>query len=341
VRHKILLIVLPFLLACSLLAVPSTPRTPTPPAEPTSPVLPVEATSPPTVPPGSAPLEIVPVPSTEVLIDGVPYLSYQIPGDPFRFVCQQPCKGNPASIQGQYAGFSRARQLLIQMTGIDTLTEIQPVDIHLTNDNKCGNLDQAGALSFAWYDLPGNAYVCTFLFEYRGVDGENYTAELASAMYNQTIFVHEYLHTFFFGRLPQEAGALHDLVTPLAIHVTGEDQAEAAFCAYHPVTPPGDFNGNLVWELCRQNGFNLQAFKTSLMELDALFQAGGGTEPQGFSKPTPSMAQYRAILDRLLGGSTRQAFADACWSAALFGDDYQLSEACLHPTPAPTPTPLK
>ena len=275
---------------------------------------PVQPTALPTLP-VSAPLEIVPVPAAEIQINGIPYLSYQMPGDPFRFVCRQPCTADPAVIHGQYAGFRRARDLLLQVTGIDTLPELQPVDIHLTNDEQCGTLADAGALSFAWYRHPGNAYVCTFLFEYRGQNGESYTPELASEMYNQVILLHEYLHTIFYGRLPDTLAAMHDFVTPVALYVTGTDSGPEAFCSYNPITPPGDYGGYLIWELCRRNGFTLETFRSSLIELDALYQAGGGSQQQGLSRLTPSISQYREILNRLLGSDTRQAFADACWPA--------------------------
>ncbi len=305
-----------------------------------APTVPVEATAIVTAPTQGA-VEIVPVPVTEIQINGASYLSYQMPGDPFRFVCQQPCKGAPEVIFGQYAGFRRARESLLQLTGIDTLPELQPVDVHLSSDSKCGNFDASSALSFAYYDLPGNAYTCNFVFDYRGVNGQSYTAEEASQIFEQTILVHEYLHTIFFGRVPSEVDAMHDFVTPIGQYVGSQWQGDAELCANHPSTPPGDFGGNLMWELCRQNGFTLAAWKASLIELDALYQAGSGQLQMGFSHPSPSMSQYREILNRVLGSDTRQAFADACWPAALFADSYTLSDACLYPTPTVAPTPVK
>ena len=56
----------------------------------------------------SIPNEIVPVPVSSIQIEGVPYLAYQIPGDPFRFVCQEPCPLDLQYIYAEYAGFRLA-----------------------------------------------------------------------------------------------------------------------------------------------------------------------------------------------------------------------------------------
>ena len=86
----------------------------------------------------SAPVAIVPVPVSAIQIEGVPYTAYQIPGDSFRFVCQEPCPLDPQYIFAEYAGFRIAHTELIKLTGVDTLTELQPVDMHLVfEDSIC------------------------------------------------------------------------------------------------------------------------------------------------------------------------------------------------------------
>ena len=89
----------------------------------------------PTPTPTATPGEIVPIPVSSIQIEGVPYQAYQIPGDPFRIVCQEPCTLDPQYIFAEYAGFRLARVKLIQLTGVDTLAELQPVDMHLAFDD--------------------------------------------------------------------------------------------------------------------------------------------------------------------------------------------------------------
>lgn len=282
------------------------------------------------------PPSAVEVPENVIEIDGVAYRAYQTPGDPFRFLCQEPCKVDANLIYAQYAGFSAAHDIMISVTGVEPVLDLLPIDFHLTNDSLCGTLEDSAALSFAVaFPQAGNGYICTYLFEYaQGVSGP-YTAQDAVQLYNQTIFVHEYLHMIFIGRVAAEVEAFHDFVTPLGQYI---GQGGFDLCSYDPQTPPGDFGGNLILQLCVQSGFELHDLTASLAELDALVRSGGGQIQTGFQHPVASMAQYRDILNRLLGKDTRQAFADACWPAELFADNYTLSEACLHPTPTVEPT---
>jgi hypothetical protein len=98
----------------------------------------------------------------------------------------------------------------------------------------------------------------------------------------------------------------------------------------------------LVSELCRQNGFQLKHVALSLIELDKLYQSGGGQVYQeGYEHPVASVAQYRDILNRLLGSDTTPAFAAACWSPELFENSYSLGDACAPPTTTGSPTPVK
>jgi hypothetical protein len=55
------------------------------------------------------------------------------------------------------------------------------------------------------------------------------------------------------------------------------------------------------------------------------------------------VAQYRDILNRLLGGDTTNAFAEACWPPELFGNSFISPMACVVSTPevaSGTPTPI-
>ena len=107
----------------------------------------------------STPVEIVPIPVSSIQIEGIPYKAYQIPGDPFRFVCQEPCPLDPQYIFAEYAGFRPAHATLIQLTGVDTLTELQPVDMHLVfEDSICQELPAGHAYV---YSDTHKAYTCT------------------------------------------------------------------------------------------------------------------------------------------------------------------------------------
>jgi hypothetical protein len=276
-----------------------------------------------------------------VQIEGVQYQSYQAPGDPFRFVCPVPCAAAPQLIYAQYSGFKQARGTLLQIMGVDTLPELQPVDVHVSNDPKCGKLKDAPALSFAFHNANGNAYICTFIFEYsQGYNGQPYSPELAVRLDQQTILIHEYLHTIFFGRVASEAGSMHDFVTPISPYVT-DMLGTGDLCAYHPQSPPGDYGGWLIFELCRQNGFRIEKLAPAMVALDQLYQSGGGQVQEGYQHPVPTMGQFRQILNQALGSDTSKAFADSCWPAKLFGDSYTLSNACLYPTPTVQPTAVK
>ncbi|MBN2084574.1 MAG: hypothetical protein JW748_05065 [Anaerolineales bacterium] len=293
----------------------------------------------------SAPAEIVPVPVTSVQIEGMPYSAYQIPGDPFRFVCQDPCPHDPQFIYAEYAGFRLAHAMLIQLTGVDTLAELQPVDMHLGfEDGICRNYPGGHAFIYAH---TRQAYTCT--------DGPGFyatieeTIRMAAQPEAQYFPLHEYMHTIFFGRISSRAGeyanhkvrSFHDFVNPIPSYAIGIlDPAE--FCSYHDPLAWGDFNGRLISELCRQNNFTLPDLALSLIELDKLYSSGGGqVDEEGYEHPVPTVAQYRDILNALLGSDTTPTFAAACWPPELFGNSYSLVGACIQPTISGSPTSIK
>jgi hypothetical protein len=294
-----------------------------------------------------APVEIVPIPVSSIQIEGVPYSAYQIPGDPFRIVCQEPCQLDLQYIYTAYAGFRLGHARLIELTGVDTLTELQPVDMHLVlEDSICGELPVGHAYI---YPHTHQAYICT--------DGPGYyptieeKIQMAAELDGQYFPLHEYMHTIFFGRISGNAGDfedykaeyLHDYVVPLPSYAIGELNP-AEFCSYRNVLPPGDYGGWLISELCQQNGFQLKTLALSLTKLDGLYQSGGGQVYQeGFEHPVPTVAQYRDILNNLLGSDTTKAFTDACWPPGLFGKSYVSPLACVVPSPpgaSGTPTPV-
>jgi hypothetical protein len=292
--------------------------------------------------PGFAPsphIPIVPIPSQAVSIEGHPYTSYQAEGSAFRFVCPDPCPVDPELIYAQYAGFHNIYENLIGLTVVDTLTELQPVDIHILNDPKCRNLSDISFRAYSNWNSGANAFICSFLFEYaEGAGGAPYTAAEAVLPNWQDALIHEYLHTLFFGRITRYAGAMHDFVTPIAIYAwLGWGEGEF-FCEYHPVTPPGDFGGYLLQQLCRRYGFHWEHLARVLTELDVLYASGGGVSDEGFRHPVPDMAQFRDILNRVLETDTTPAFIDACWPAVLFGETYALPASCTDRTAAPIPT---
>ncbi|MGB7537183.1 MAG: hypothetical protein WBM17_01470, partial [Anaerolineales bacterium] len=222
--NKLFLVVMVFfVLSCNLVTVAQTPAqtgsqgilTP----EPTGQDL--EATGLGT----SAPAEIVPVPVSSVQIEGVAYKAYQIPGDPFRFVCQEPCPHDPQFIYAEYAGFRLAHAMLIQLTGADTLAELQPVDMHLGFEDGICRAHPGGHASI--YAHTHQAYTCT--------DGPGLyatieeTIRLASRPEEQYFPLHEYMHTIFFGRISEwagdyinnKAGDFHDFVVPIPAYAIG------------------------------------------------------------------------------------------------------------------------
>ena len=142
--RKLYLLLLPFLvLACQVSTLTSTPGPLTPQGNPV---------------PTNTP-EVVPIPESAIQIEGVPYTAYQVPGDPYRFVCQEPCPLDKQYIYAEYAGFKAAHAMLIQMTGIDTLPELQPVDLHLVlTDSTCADLPVGHAYVYASMH---QAYTCT------------------------------------------------------------------------------------------------------------------------------------------------------------------------------------
>jgi len=293
----------------------------------------------------STPSAIVPVPVSSIQIEGVPYKAYQIPGDPFRIVCQEPCPLDQRYIFAEYAGFRLAHAKLIELTGVDTLAELQPVDMHLViDDSICREFPGGHAYI---YSHTHQAYTCS--------DGPGYYSMIeqkiqkAAQPEEQYFPLHEYMHTIFFGRISGKAGNFqdpyaeyfHDFVVPLPSYAIGI-MDPVGFCSYRNQNPSrGDYPLWLISELCKQNGFQLKDVALSLIELDKLYQSGGGQVELGFTHRVPTVAQYRDILNRLLGSDTTQAFADACWPPQLFGNTFSVPPACLSLSTAGTPTPIK
>ena len=124
-----------------------------------SPTLPAVQAAEATVVATPTPIAVVPIPVRQVQIEGVPYQAYQLPGDPFRFVCQEPCPLDEQYIYAEYAGFRAAHAKLIQLTGVDTLAELQPVDMHLVlEDSVCGDAPYGHAYV---YSGTHQAFTCT------------------------------------------------------------------------------------------------------------------------------------------------------------------------------------
>jgi len=213
--------------------------------------------------------------------------------------------------------------------------------MHLViDDSICRELPGGHA---GMYASTRKAYTCT--------DGPGYYPTIEEKIQKaaqpeaQYFPLHEYMHTIFFGRISGKAGDFqdyyaeffHDFVVPLPSNAIGIVDP-AKFCSYRNQNPSGaDYPLWLISELCRQNGFQLTHVALSLIELDKLYQSGGGQVELGFTHPVPTVAQYRDILNRLLGSDTTQAFADACWPAELFGNSYSVPPACLSTADTPTP----
>jgi hypothetical protein len=345
-RKIILIVAFLFVLACQGLSVASTNTSSPDPQGNQTPEFFSRASEAPAES-ASAPIVVVSVPFSSIQIEGVPYRAYQIPGDPFRFVCQEPCQLDPQYVFAEYASFRVAHAELIKLTGVDTLAELQPVDMHLElQDSICHELPVGHAYVYAHVH---QAYTCTEGPGYYPTIEEK--LQMAARPDEQYFPLHEYMHTIFFGRISGKAGnfesyiaeSMHDFVVPIPSYATGFFDP-AGFCSYRDPLPPGDFGGWLISELCRQNGFQLKDLALSLIALDDLYQSGGGRDDQeGYEHPVPSVPQYRDILNRLLGGDTTRAFTDACWPPEFFGNGYSRGPACPAPTPtfSGTPTPVK
>ncbi len=287
----------------------------------------------------------VPIPVSLIQIEGVPYNAYQIPGDPFRFVCQVPCPLDLQYIYAEYAGFRVAHARLIELTGIDTLTELQPVDMHLVfEDSICADYPYGHAYIYAHVH---QAFTCT--------DGPGYyptleeKIQMAARLDGQYFPLHEYMHTIFFGRISGNAGNFqdykveffHNLVVPIPPYAIGILDP-AGFCSYRDPLAPGDYGGWLISELCTQNGFQLKDLALSLIELDKLYQSDRGQiSTEGYAHPIPGVVQYRDILNRLLGSDTTNAFAASCWPPGFFGNSFSDPSACIDNSTTGTATPVK
>jgi hypothetical protein len=357
--RKILLVFIFFLLlACQLPGITPTPVPTAPQEKPTlaPTVQAIEATAEstptaiiqaiePTEVDTPTPNAIGPIPVSSIQIEGVPYQAYQIPGDPFRFVCQEPCPLDPRYITAEYAGFRLAHPKLIELTGVDTLAELQPVDMHLVLEDSICGVHPGGHASM--YPGTHKAYTCS--------DGPGYYPTIeekiqkAALAEDQYFTLHEYMHTIFFGRISGKAGNFqdsyaeffHDYVVPLPSYAIGI-MDPSGFCSYRNQNPSrGDYPQWLISELCRQNGFQLKDVALSLIELDKLVQSSEGQVEMGFTHRVPTVAQYRDILNRLLGSDTTRAFADACWPPELFGNSFSVPPACPSLSTGGSPTPIK
>lgn len=270
----------------------------------------------------------VELPMAPVEIDGVAYVAFETPGEPFRFVCPAPCAGYSQLMYWQIAGFRTAHEILVRTIGVDTLRELQPIDIHVLEDPKCGTRTQAPEPSFAGHDPRGRAYVCSFVFEaFKASPPAPETAREATRLDHQVELIHAYLHTIFFGRVPIEAGAMHDFVTPIALYVTGTLPG-GDLCTYHPASPPGDYRGWLIYNLCQDAGFEIEDLAPAMKAIDRLYRGDDGRVDERFEHLVPDMAQFRWELKGTVGRDLAGAFADACWPAELFEDTYTLKSSC-------------
>jgi hypothetical protein len=272
---------------------------------------------------------VVELPAIPIEIEGAAYIAYRAAGDPFRFVCPSPCTGLSQFMYWQYAGFQAAHERLVQIMGVDALAELQPVDIHVMEDSKCGTRAAAPEPAFADYNARGNAYVCSFVF--KDLNSAAITPEAArdaSRLDHQADLVHAYAHTIFFGRVPKDAGLMHDFVTPIAMYVTNTLPG-GDLCTYRPTIPPGDYGGRLIFNLCEDDRFEIEAMAPTMRAVDRLYRRDDGRVDERLEHLVPDMAQFRWELHTVLGRDVAGAFADACWPAELFEDTYELDSKCF------------
>jgi hypothetical protein len=281
---------------------------------------------PPPPPMQPPPVVVPPVPKSQVMIEGKSYDAYQDPAETFRIVCQTPCAIDEATIFAKYAGMREAKHLLIDATGIDTLPQLLPIDVHLAADDACGPFNPNVAGDAGQYPTDKRGRLCLFAVE-NGMRPPPWVPDplvpaTAVQLDHQVLFVHEYTHTIFFGR---HFVSWEDVARALSYSVTG---IYTNLCDREL----DSIGAHLTYRLCKEDGLTPAQLKQSLIALDALYQEDKGeltdfgTSPEFPHVPT-SVAQWRILLDGITGKPTTQAFIDAGVRYNALGDEVTLTPA--------------
>ncbi len=249
------------------------------------------------------PPPITPIPSSVQNIYGNTYLVYHTEPDPFRLVCpQEGCGLDERLIYAIYAGIKVRLQKLIRVAGVDIVDEFKPIEIHLVTDADCtrpaGEWGSAGSYENNRDDVLICLYVdVTDTFREAGafgpiqVDPQNpLTPETAIRLGGAGVVGHEYGHVLFFNRHQYSTEEYVNTLDYAAI-LGPSDAHYLDLCdlVY-------EYSAGPLYQLCKQHGFTLADFRTTLIELDRLDRAGY-SEAYGAT----SMNQMRAVIQSLIG----------------------------------------
>lgn len=237
------------------------------------------------------------------------YDAYFIPGETFRIICQQPCPISENILKKKVVGADAAIRALIDLTQIDVLPILEPVDIHLTSSVECGNyqekLSRNGYVSrFSGTRPQGvtrvtpGSYMC--LWEY---DDEQLILPLneenALRIEAQTVLVHEYAHILFYTR---SFASPEGFVQALQLYVSGAWNGESRGRNNFPrmtdaCNPLLESRATDVYLLCTRCGFQISDFRIILQRVHEIYSRGTGEAIEG----KVSIAQLKRIIDEITG----------------------------------------
>ncbi len=266
-------------------------------------ILPIATRTPrPTARPSATPITDIPV--NIIQIQGRDYRAFRLEGDTFQIVCMESCPVDDSLMIAQYDGFRRAKDRLVEYLQIDILPELTPFDVHITNDNVCGEFGSGGAHAARYADS-GRGYACLFTYEDLSRFNLMTPGELRSIT-RQQLGLHEYFHAVLFNR---HIASYEDYAQALTYYIAvfDGDYRDACSDDVHVLAP-------LVYNLCTRHGLTFEMIPASLAALDALFQSGAGEIVLNPGQaPVTSIAQYIQILNEMLGTDVTQTFIDSGW----------------------------
>lgn len=241
------------------------------------------------------------------------YDAYLSPFSDIRVVCQQPCKVPEQLLMAQLVGAQLALDKLLDVTQLDVLDSLKPVDIHVSSDHECGDYETRKAEDGYVYlfagtrtdERGGGSYMCLWDFE-----RENLTIPFnemtASKIERQVGFVHEYTHILFYDR---SFHSPEDFAKGLSFYVSGLGHGADSYEAQErglpfysePVTTACDPDLEAwapdLYSLCMKCGFDFRDTAKVLMRINELYVNGEGEEVEG----RVSIPQFRAILEEIVG----------------------------------------
>ncbi|MBI2146332.1 hypothetical protein HYU22_03265 [Candidatus Woesearchaeota archaeon] len=237
------------------------------------------------------------------------YDAYFIPGETFRIICQQPCVIPENILKKKVVGADAAIRALIDLTDVDVLPILEPVDIHLSSSVECGNyqekLSRNGYVSRFSGSRPSGvpgvttgSYMCLWEF-----DDEQLilplTEENALRIEAQAVLVHEYSHILFYRR---SFASPEGFVQTLQMYVSGAWDGEGRSRNNFPrmtdaCNPLLQTRVPDVYALCSRCGFQMQDFRIILQRVHELYSRGEGAAVEG----KVSVPQLKQIIDGITG----------------------------------------